>query len=138
MKPTAAVAYYRMSSDDQTVSVDRQRNEVLGYARDHGFCVLREYKDEGKSGSKEPEKRTDFQRLLMDASRGEFQAVLCYNASRFARLDSIDGAFAKQTLRQHGVFLQSVCEGRIDWNTVEGRMFDFMLSDQWSCRRAAP
>lgn len=125
---TPAVLYLRMSSDDQTVSIDRQQQEL---ARLEGFRIVRTYKDEGKSGSKEQDKRTDFQRLLLDATaKHDFKAVLCYNASRFARLDTIDGAFAKQILRQQGVVLHTVCEGRIDWNTVEGRMYDFMLSEQ--------
>lgn len=128
--PIPAVAYYRMSSDDQTVSIDRQEKEVTAYAKDHNFRIIRVYKDEGKSGSKDQHERTGFQRLLLDASLGDFRAVLCYNASRFARLDTIDGADAKQALRKRGIYLQTVCEGRIDWNTVEGRMYDFMLSEQ--------
>ena len=88
------------------------------------------YKDEGKSGSKDTEKRAAFQQLLLDSASGGFQVVLCYNASRFARLDSIDGAFAKQILRENGIVLWTVSEGKIDWNTTEGRMMDFMLSEQ--------
>lgn len=129
-EPIPSVAYYRMSSDDQTVSIPRQEQEVERYAAENNYRIIRVYKDEGKSGSKDQHERTDFQRLLLDAGLGEFKAVLCYNASRFARLDSIDGADAKQTLRKWGIYLQTVCEGRIDWNTIEGRMYDFMLSEQ--------
>lgn len=122
-----AVVYLRMSSDDQTVSIERQEREIRSIP---GYRVIRTYRDEGKSGSKDQEKRTDFQRLLIDSDRGDFQAILVYNASRFARLDSIDGAYAKQTLRTNGVYLHTKCEGKIDWATTEGRMFDFMLSEQ--------
>src|SRR5438105_4584610 len=117
-----AVAYYRMSSDDQTVSIDRQQREVEALAKREGLPIIRVYKDEGKSGSKDTEKRAAFQQLLLDSASGGFQVVLCYNASRFARLDSIDGAFAKQILRENGIVLWTVSEGKIDWNTTEGRM----------------
>lgn len=129
-QPIPAVAYYRMSSDDQTVSIPRQEKEVKEYAEQHNFQIIRVYMDEGLSGSKEEVERPEFNRLLLDASLCDFRAVLCYNASRFARLDSIDGADAKKTLRKRNIFLETVCNGRIDWNTVEGRMHDFMLSEQ--------
>lgn len=124
-----AVAYYRMSSDDQTVSIERQRQEVEEYARARGYRILGEYLDEAKSGSKEVEKRLDFQRLLKDSSSGQFVAVLCWNSSRFGRLDSIESAFGKDVLRKNGVHLETCKEGRIDWNTFEGRLIDAMLSE---------
>lgn len=127
---TPAVAYFRMSDDDQTVSIPRQRHHVAQLAETHGYRVIRDYVDEGKSGSKETEKRIGFQGLLLDSEKGDFKAILCYNASRFARLDSIDGAFAKKILRSNEVYLHTVNEGIIDWRTPQGRMADFMLSEQ--------
>jgi DNA invertase Pin-like site-specific DNA recombinase len=125
-----AVMYLRMSDDDQTVSIERQDMEVRKLAKTGNYRLIRVYVDEGKSGSKDQDKRTDFNRLLLDATAEDFAAVLCYNASRFARLDTIDGAFAKQILRQHAVILHTVNEGVIDWRTQAGRMMDFMLSEQ--------
>jgi hypothetical protein len=45
-----AVAYYRMSSGPQETSVRAQRVDVAAYAQEHGYHILREYKDEGISG----------------------------------------------------------------------------------------
>lgn len=125
-----AVVYLRMSSDGQEGSIEQQRPAVIRYAADKGYRIVRYYVDDGKSGSKEVEKRTDFQRLLLDATKKkDFEAVLCWDANRFARLDTIDGAFAKQILRSQGVFLDTVKEGKIDWREPFDRMKDFMLSE---------
>src|ERR1043166_1992755 len=99
-----AVLYLRMSSDEQCASIEQQRRELIPFAAANGYTIIREYKDEGKSGSKEPEKREDFQRMLLDSNKRQFQAVLCWNTSRFARLDSIDAGFPAQILRSNGVY----------------------------------
>jgi DNA invertase Pin-like site-specific DNA recombinase len=124
-----AVAYYRMSSDDQSTSIEQQRKEVEAYAKRNGYKIIREYIDYGKSGSKEQEKRVEFQRMLMESANGDFQAVLCWDAHRFARLDSIDGAFAKQILRANNIYLDTVKEGRFDWKTPEGRWKDMAFAE---------
>ena len=97
---TKVVAYYRMSSEDQTTSIRQQQTDVRRYAAENGYEIVEEYVEEGKSGSKEQEKRVVFAKLLRDSAAKKFGAVLCWNTSRFARLDSIDGAQAKQTLRR--------------------------------------
>lgn len=124
-----AVAYLRMSSDDQKTSIAQQRREVRAYAIEQGYELVREYVDEGKSGSKDQNKRIDFAKMLTDAAKGEFQAVLCWNTSRFARLDSFDAVMAKQSLRTYGIHLNTVKEDRIDWNTFEGRILDVLRSE---------
>lgn len=124
-----AVVYYRMSSDDQSTSIDVQKSQVERLIEQHRYKVVQVYVDEGKSGSKDQEKRAAFQQLLADSNEGRFRVVVCYNAARFARLDSIDGAFAKQILRGNNVSLHTVMEGVIDWRTEQGRMMDFMLSE---------
>ncbi|MBN8625980.1 MAG: recombinase family protein, partial [Planctomycetes bacterium] len=122
-------AYYRMSSDDQKASISQQRKEVRAYAAERGYEIVREYIEEGKSGSKDQEKRVEFERMLVDAAKREFTAVLCWNTSRFARLDSLDGSLAKQVLRNNGVHLETVKEGKIDWNTFEGRILDVLFAE---------
>ncbi len=126
-----AVAYYRMSDDDQTTSIAQQKNEVREYARLNGYRIIREYVDEGKSASKDQEKRVEFQRLLLDAStKGDFRAVLCWKANRFTREDALDSAFAKQVLRQNRIWLDTVKEGKTDFDTFEGRLTDFVRTEQ--------
>jgi len=124
-----AVAYFRMSSDDQKTSISQQRREVRAFASEHGYEIVDEYVDEGKSGSKDQHKRVAFAAMLADACNGNFEAVLCWNTARFARLDSVDAAGAKVTLRKQGIHLATAKEGRIDWDSFEGRILDVLRSE---------
>jgi len=125
-----AAAYLRMSSDQQDTSISQQKRQLMEFAQGR-FEIAPEsiYKDEGKSGSKNTEKRTDFLRMLSDAPKAKWQVILCLDISRFGRLDSIEGAFAKKTLRDAGKKLHTVIEGEIDWNSTTGRIVDTVLSE---------
>jgi site-specific DNA recombinase len=123
-----AVMYLRMSTLDQEASPEQQRKE-LDARFGKSYEIIGEYLDEGKSGSKDVEKRTDFTRLLADSAKGQFQVILCYDLSRFSRLDTIEAAFAKKTLRDNGIRLVTALEGEIDWNSSTGRIVDSVLSE---------
>jgi len=123
-----AVLYIRMSTLDQETSPEQQRKELLARFGT-SYEIVGEYLDEGKSGSKDVEKRTDFARLLADSAKGGFQVILCYDLSRFGRLDTIEAAPAKKILRDNGIRLVTVLEGEIDWNTSTGRIVDSVLSE---------
>lgn len=118
-----ACGYYRMSSDAQEASIDQQRHEVVKLAKANGYIIVKEYVDEGKSGSLHLSKRTSFLRLIKDSQRREFVAVLCWDVSRFGRLDPLKAAGYKDTLRSNGVHLHTCKEGRIQWESLA----DFVL-----------
>ena len=124
-----AVAYLRASSKKQDKSVPEQRRQITEYAKGR-YKIVAWYIDDGKSGSHATQKRTDFNRLLTDSSSGKFLIVLCLDVSRFGRLDSIEGAYAKKTLRDAGVTLHTILEGDIDWNSTTGRIVDAVLSER--------
>src|SRR5436190_24310202 len=115
-----AVAYYRMSTDQQEHSIDRQRSQVVPYAARHGYQVVGEYVDEGISGI-EVKKRAQFQRMLKDAGARRFAVILVDDLDRFGRLDSIDFGELVAPLRRQGVMLVTAAAGPIDWNTMAGR-----------------
>jgi DNA invertase Pin-like site-specific DNA recombinase len=120
MKP--AVAYYRMSTDRQEKSIPAQREAVRAYAKKHGYRIVREYVDEGISGD-ETEKRVQFQRMRDDAGRlGDFRAVLCWDQDRFGRFDTLDAGYWVKPFRDAGVWLETVAQGRIDWDDFAGRI----------------
>lgn len=77
MVATTAVAYYRMSSDDQEDGIEQQRKEVEAFAKRNGYTIVEEYVDEGKSGSKDIEKRFEFARMLSDAKVATWKHILC-------------------------------------------------------------
>ncbi|HEX6985413.1 MAG TPA: recombinase family protein [Planctomycetaceae bacterium] len=124
----AAAVYCRMSDDDQTTSIPQQREQIADYAKGR-FRLVRWYIDEGKSGSKDVHKRVEFNRLLADAPKEEFSVVLCLDLSRFGRLDSIEGAYAKKILRDAGIVLHTLLDGEIDWRKTTDRIVDAVLSE---------
>jgi site-specific DNA recombinase len=124
-----AAGYFRMSTDDQKTSIQQQETEVAVLEERGGYRIVERYYEEGKSGSRNQDERTEFKRMLLDAAMGKFKVILCYDSSRFARLDSIDGAMAKQLLRKNGVRLETVKEGKFDWTTFVGRLQDVILSE---------
>lgn len=91
-----AAIYCRKSNDEpdkteENKSVVRQRERSIAYAKEKGFDVDRAhiYEDDGISG-KEFTNRPGLQRLLADAKRGEFSALVMSEPSRLAR-DAIYG-----------------------------------------------
>ncbi len=116
-----AVGYIRMSSDKQEASPVQQRQEIKKLAERDGYRIVRWYVDEGISGDA-TEKRLGFQRMIQDAKGGEFHAVLCWDQDRFGRFDSIEAGHWIHPIREHGVYLVTVAQGKIDWNDFAGRM----------------
>lgn len=117
---TAAVVYLRMSSKKQDKSIPAQRVEVERYAKQHGFNILREYIDEGISGS-ESDKRDGFQRLMKDASgKGDFRVILCWDQDRFSRFDPLEANHYWYLLRQSDVRIVTVRQGELDLAELGG------------------
>ena len=77
------VIYTRVSTLDQTIG-----NQLLNL-RDHcskmGWEVVKEYADEGLSGTLSREKRLSFNSLIKDAYRKRFDLVVCWDISRIGR-----------------------------------------------------
>src|SRR5690348_7778921 len=97
------VLYLRMSGAQQEDSPLQQRKQCRAYAERRGWEVVGEYLDDAKSGSKDTHKRVQFHKMIADAKEGGFNAILCWNTSRFGRLDSIESGQYKNSLRQAGV-----------------------------------
>ncbi|QDU44574.1 hypothetical protein Mal52_30580 [Symmachiella dynata] len=120
-KPILAVAYLRMSSDKQTESIPEQRKSINRYAAEHGYRIVAEYSDVGISGDA-TEKRHEFRRMIADAAKGTFQAILVWDQDRFGRFDSIEAGHWVFPLVQAGVALVTLDSGPIDWSDFAGRV----------------
>ena len=107
-----AVAYMRMSTDKQEHSIDSQWRLIKEYADRNGFVVLHKYEDEGISG-RAAEKRPAFMQMIDDSESGDFETVLIYDSSRFAR-NLKDAIVYKALLKQNGVDLISITEPILD------------------------
>lgn len=103
-----AVIYARYSSSGQREeSIEGQIRECKAYAKRNGFTIVGEYTDKALTGR--TDRRPDFQRMLRDAERGAFEAVLCWKMDRFAR-NRYDSATYKYRLKKCGVRLYYAME----------------------------
>lgn len=118
-----AVIYARYSSHSQTEqSIEGQLHDAYEYAQREGYQVVGEYIDRAQSGTKDT--RHDFQRMIADAPKKQFQAVIVWKLDRFAR-NRYDSAIYKAKLKKYGVRVVSVME-RIQDNP-EGIILEGML-----------
>lgn len=107
-----AVAYIRMSSDDQAASPARQRAELLKLAEREGFEIVQWYEDHGLTGT-ESENRAQFQTMLQDAENGHFKTLLIYEESRLSREHPIVQLELMFRLDRAGVEVYSCQRGRV-------------------------
>lgn len=115
------VLYLRMSSDEQVESIPSQRAELQKYALKHGYQIVGEYVDEGISGDR-TEQRLGFLAMRDDAEQGKFDVVLAWSQDRFGRFDLLDGGYWIYPFRRAGVRLETIAEGRIDWEDLTGQL----------------
>jgi DNA invertase Pin-like site-specific DNA recombinase len=95
-----------------------QLREVREYCQRRGWMITSEHVDVGISGSKE--KRPELDKLLADARRRRFDAVVVYRYDRFARsLRNLVNAL--EEFRSLGIEFVSIHEG-VDTSTPNGRL----------------
>lgn len=107
-----AVEYTRMSTDMQEHSISSQERMIHDYAKRNDINIIRKYSDEGISGQL-ASKRPDFLKMIDDSESGDFQYVLIYDSSRFAR-NLVESLKYKKILKDNGVQLISITEPIIE------------------------
>ena len=118
-----AVIYARYSCDKQTEqSIDGQLRVCQDYAKSHDILILDTYIDQAISGT--TDNRANFQRMIKDSARKEWNYVLVYKLDRFSR-DKYATAIHKKTLRDNGVKVLSAMENIPD--TPEGIILESLL-----------
>lgn len=97
---------------------EMQLRELREYALRRKWTIWREYVDVGVSGAKE--KRIELDKLLADAHRRKFDAVIVWKFDRFAR--SVSHLLrALETFRAQGIEFVSLSE-QVDTSTPTGKM----------------
>ncbi len=96
-----------------------QRLEVVRYAEEHGYHLIREYVDDAISDTS-AEQRPGFQRMVSDAEAGDFKAVIVWNSDRFSRGDVTETEHYRYLLRKAGVTLMSVTEDYLHREGIDG------------------
>jgi len=118
-----AAIYARVSTSNHGQDVGMQTRELREYCERRGFEIAGEYLDEGISGAKDS--RPELNRLMTDAHRRKFDAVVCWKFDRFAR--SVSHLLrALETFNSLGIAFVSLSE-QIDTTTPAGRMIFTVL-----------
>ena len=118
-----AVIYARYSSHNQTEqSIEGQLHDAHGFAEKNGYTVIGEYVDRALTGTRDA--RPDFQRMIKDAEKRQFQFVIVWKLDRFAR-NRYDSAIYKARLKKYGVRVISVMENITD--SPEGIILEGLL-----------
>lgn len=80
-KPLRVARYLRVSKHDQDPAL--QENETTDLIERRGWQLVGSYTDHGVSGSRE--KRPELDRMLVDARKKRFDAIVVYRADRLFR-----------------------------------------------------
>ena len=119
----AAVIYARYSSERQTEqSIEGQLRVCNDYAERNDLKIVGTYIDRAMTGKND--NRKDFQRMLRDCSKHEWEIVLVYKLDRFSR-NKYEMAMHRKTLRDNGVRLVSAMENIPD--SPEGIILESLL-----------
>ena len=118
-----AALYARVSTSNHGQDVGMQTRELREYCERRGWQMVGEYLDEGISGAKDS--RPELNRLMADAHKRRFDAVIVWRFDRFAR--SVSHLLrALETFNALGIAFVSLSE-QIDTTTPTGRMIFTVL-----------
>ncbi|HIT49917.1 MAG TPA: recombinase family protein [Candidatus Pelethenecus faecipullorum] len=96
-----AVIYARYSSASQTEqSIEGQIRNISEYAVKENYSIIGTYID--RTMTETNDNRTDFQQMISDSHRREFDYGIVYKLNRFSR-NRCDSAINKKILRNNGV-----------------------------------
>ena len=117
------VIYARFSSDHQREeSIEGQVRECREFADRQGINIVGIYTDRALTGK--TDKRPQFQKMIKDSERRQFDVVIVWKLDRFSR-NRYDSATYKHKLKKNGVKVLSARENITD--SPEGIILESML-----------
>lgn len=103
-----AVIYARYSCDNQREeSIEGQLRECRAFAERNNYTLIDTYIDRAMSAK--TDNRPEFQKMIKDSAKGQFNAIIVWKLDRFAR-NRYDSAHYKAMLRKNGVKVVSATE----------------------------
>lgn len=128
-----AVIYARYSSDNQREeSIEGQLRECKAFAKKNGITIVGSYIDRALSAK--TDNRPDFQKMIKDSGKKQFECVLVWKLDRFAR-NRYDSARYKAILKKNnvrvlsateiisegaeGIILESILEGMAEYYSAD-------------------
>lgn len=127
------VIYARYSTDNQREeSIEGQLRECKAFAEKNGIQIIDTYIDRAMSAK--TDNRPDFQKMIKDSAKQQFETVIVWKLDRFAR-NRYDSAHYKSILKRNnvrvlsateaisqgaeGIILESVLEGMAEYYSAE-------------------
>lgn len=118
-----AVIYARYSSDSQNEqSIEGQLRVCQQYAKNNDIVIVDTYIDRAMTGTND--NRPDFQRMIKDSNKKQWDYVIVYKLDRFSR-NKYETTIHKHTLNNNGVKVLSAMENIPD--TPEGIILESLL-----------
>lgn len=103
-----AVIYARYSSDSQTEqSIEGQLRVCQQFAKNNEILIVDTYIDRAMTGTNDA--RPDFQRMIKDSNKRQWDLVIVYKLDRFSR-NKYETAMHKKTLKDNGIKVISATE----------------------------
>ena len=115
--------YSRVSTLDQTI--DNQLLELRDHCSKMGWEIVKEYSDEGLSGTLSRDKRPALNSLIKDAYRKKFDSVVCWDISRIGRSMKELVLFLSD-MKDRDIGICSVRQGFDTSTTMGEMMFQFV------------
>jgi len=103
--------YCRCSTDEKRQDINNQLEPLRKYAESLSLNITREYIDYASGGDSN---RPQFQLMLQEARRKEFDVILIWALDRFSREGILNTLSYLKTLKQHNVALKSLQESWLD------------------------
>ena len=115
--------YARVSTDKQTV--ENQLQVLREVAERNDYEIVCEYIDSGISGAKGRDKRPQFDALIKDAVRREFDLIMCWDISRLGRsLQHLVGFLSEIQSKNVDLYIH---QQGLDTSTPMGKMMFQMV-----------
>lgn len=124
MENNKAVAYIRVSTDDQANSIEVQRNKITQYALFKNLEIVEIITDQDVSGHKPINERIGGAKLNFIVSQGNVKIILAVKPDRIFR-NTLDALQTIQVWNKEKISLQLVDIGgsTIDTTTAIGKLF---------------
>jgi len=111
-----AAIYARVSTpaqgEEDKASIPEQIARIEKHCQEKNYSISEKYIDIGYSGAKS--KRPEFQRMLNDAKKGKFDAIVCWKTDRISR-GMYPAAVLMEAIEPLGIKLEAV-EEHLDMN----------------------
>jgi len=123
MKPNKVAAYLRVSTQDQ--SLELQRNEIENYCKSRGWSDVVFYEDFGFSGAKFSN-RDGYRKLVKDARSRKFDTLIVFKLDRIGR-SLIDVVSFLHELQELGIVFIALRDS-IDLSTSSGKLLTSLIA----------